>query len=78
MNQKEILKLKRKQLELQKEDILRKINNLTVLSQQIDTKITRLTEQESKLSSSINEDVSVPTESTDTSDLNASSIFSQM
>jgi hypothetical protein len=78
MNQKEILKLKRKQLELQKEDILRKINNLTVLSQQIDTKITRLTEQESKLSSSINEDVSVPTESTDTSDINASSIFSQM
>jgi hypothetical protein len=78
MNQLEILKLKRKQLELQKEDILRKINNLTVLSQQIDTKITRLTEQESKLSSSINEDISVPTESTDTSDLNASSIFSQM
>lgn len=78
MNQLEILKLKRLQLKLQKEDVQRKIQNLMNLSQQLDTKISRLTEQEKKLSQSINENKSVSTESTETSTLDASSTFSQM
>lgn len=78
MNQLEILKLKRLQLKLQKEDVQRKIQNLMNLSQQLDTKISRLTDQEKKLSQSINENKSVSTESTETSTLDASSTFSQM
>lgn len=78
MNQLEILKLKRLQLKLQKEDVQRKIQNLMNLSQQLDTKISRLTDQEKKLSQSINENNSVSTESTETSTLDASSTFSQM
>lgn len=78
MNQLEILKLKRLQLKLQKEDVQRKIQNLMNLSQQLDTKISRLMDQEKKLSQSINENKSVSTESTETSTLDASSTFSQM
>lgn len=76
MNQLEILKLKRLQLELQKEDVQRKIKNLTTLEQQLDTKISRLTEQEKKLSHSINEENLVSTETSETQILNSSSAFS--
>lgn len=76
MNQLEILKLKRQQLNLQKEDIQRKIQNLVKLNQQLDTKISRLTEQERRLSQSINENNSVSTERTTTQTMNSTSIFS--
>jgi len=76
MNQLEILKLKRLQLELQKEDVQRKIKNLTTLEQQLDTKITRLTEQEKKLSHSINEDNLVPTETSEPQNFSSSRAFS--